>query len=75
MNLQTRNPLIVDVSCQECARHSTPECADCLVSYVIGGTPEHLSLSSSLAAAADVLVSEGLLPELKYRPGGLSSPH
>ncbi len=68
MRTPIQHPLSVNVSCEDCVRHSTPECADCLVSFVIGDAPEHLTLSTPLAAAAEVLVREGLVPQLKYRP-------
>jgi hypothetical protein len=75
MRVTTNHPLSVSVSCDDCVRHSTPECEDCLVSFVLGDTPDHLSLSEEMAVAASVLVSEGLLPELKYRPGGSLASH
>lgn len=57
----------LSISCTDCVRRSTPDCADCLVSYVLGGEPEALSLSTEMADVATLLSSQGMIPRLKYR--------
>lgn len=57
----------LSISCRECVRQSTPDCDDCLVSYVIGGAPAQLELTSSEADVAALLHAEGLVPRLRFR--------
>lgn len=57
----------ITISCEECVRRSTPDCSDCLVSFVLGGTPDELTLSGSDAEVFELFSAEGLVPTLKYR--------
>jgi hypothetical protein len=59
----------VSISCRECVRQSTPDCADCLVTHVVGGEPERLELGEDSLRAAELMVAEGLLPRLRFVPG------
>jgi len=56
----------LSISCSDCIRQSTPDCDDCLVSYVIGETPDQLTMTGSELAVAELLSSEGLVPSLKF---------
>lgn len=60
----------LSISCAECVRRSTPDCEDCLVTFVIGERPEELSLSPELADVAGLLSSQGLVPRLKFHRVG-----
>lgn len=66
----------LSISCTDCVRQSTPDCDDCLVSYVIGETPDQLTMTSAELEVAELLSSEGLVPSLKFtadtRTGGAS---
>lgn len=57
----------LSISCIDCVRRFTPDCEDCLVSFVLGDEPEGLSLSPQLADAAGLLSSHGMIPRLKFR--------
>ncbi len=56
----------LSVSCNDCVRRATPDCADCLVSYVLGQEPDGLELDGADAQIIDLFVSEGLVPRLKF---------
>jgi hypothetical protein len=60
------NEIELSVSCSDCVRRATPDCADCLVSYVLGDEPDSLQLDASDAQIIDLFVSEGLVPRLKF---------
>jgi hypothetical protein len=67
--------LELSISCHECVRRGTADCADCLVSHVLGEEPDTLELSVQSARVADLLVAEGLVPRLRFvslarGPGG-----
>jgi hypothetical protein len=57
----------LSISCTECVRRSTPDCEDCLVTFVLGDQPEELTLSPQLADAVGMLSSQGMIPRLKFR--------
>ena len=57
----------LSISCHECVRRATPDCADCLVSFVLGGPPEELVMSVKEAEIVELFTAEGLLPTLKFR--------
>lgn len=59
--------MAVSISCSSCVRRSTPDCSDCLVSFVLGGSPDELTLSESEAHVIKLFRAEGLVPELRYR--------
>jgi hypothetical protein len=56
----------LSISCNDCVRRATPDCADCLVSYVLGSEPDSLELTSQDAQIAELFVAEGLVPRLKF---------
>ncbi len=57
----------LSISCHGCVRRGTPDCADCLVSYVLGDEPETLELTSEAAKVVELFVNEGLVPRLRYQ--------
>ena len=57
----------VSISCRECVRQSTPDCADCLVSFVLGGDPEQLTMTAEDVGIVELLTSANLVPRLRYR--------
>ena len=57
----------ISISCECCVRRGTPDCTDCLVSFVVGSTPEEFTLTSDEAAVVRLLSREGLVPRLRYR--------
>jgi hypothetical protein len=58
----------LSISCHECVRRGTPDCSDCLVTFILGETLEELVLSASEAEVIELFTAEGLLPTLKYHP-------
>lgn len=56
----------LSISCTDCVRRSTPDCEDCLVTFVLGDLPEELTMSSEFADAAGLLSSQGMIPRLKF---------
>lgn len=62
----------LSISCHECVRRGTPDCADCLVSFVLGGPPEELVMSVEEAEVIELFTTEGLLPTLKFRRDSLA---
>jgi hypothetical protein len=56
----------LSISCTDCVRRSTPDCEDCLVTFVLGDEPEELTMSSELADVAVLLSSQGMIPRLKF---------
>lgn len=57
----------LSISCHECVRRGTPDCADCLVTFVLDDEPEVLVMSERDAEVIQMFTAEGLLPPLKYR--------
>lgn len=58
------------ISCHDCVRQSTPDCADCLVSFVLGGEPEQLTMSVEDVVIVELLTAAHLVPSLRYRSAG-----
>jgi hypothetical protein len=56
----------MSISCHDCVRHGTPDCGDCLVSFVLGEEPDTLAVSAHDAEVISLFTSEGLLPRLKF---------
>ncbi len=56
----------LSISCVDCVRRGTADCADCLVSHVLGEEPDTLELSAESAKLADLFVAEGLVPRLRF---------
>ena len=61
-----RRDIQMSISCRDCVRQSTPDCEDCLVSYVLGDTPDELTMTSDEVEITELLTSEGLLPRLRF---------
>jgi len=58
----------LSISCTNCVRRNTPDCSDCLVTFVLGDTPDELVLTSEEADVVELFTTQGLVPTLKYRP-------
>jgi hypothetical protein len=58
----------LSISCHDCVRRGTSDCADCLVTFVLGETPDEMVLSEDDADVVEMLTAEGLLPTLKFHP-------
>ena len=56
----------LSISCSDCVRCNTPDCADCLVSFVLGGEPEHLEMTTRDADVVELFTSQGMMPRLRY---------
>jgi hypothetical protein len=56
----------LSISCNDCVRRGTPDCSDCLVSFVLGETPDELVMTSREAEVVQLFTEEGLLPTLKF---------
>jgi hypothetical protein len=56
----------LSISCNDCVRRGTPDCSDCLVSFVLGGTPDELVMSADEAQVVELFTAEGLIPTLKF---------
>lgn len=56
----------LSISCADCVRRGTPDCQDCLVSYVLGGPPEALEMTSDDADVVALFTAQGMLPRLRY---------
>ena len=63
----------LSISCIDCVQRSTPECGDCLVSFVLGDEPEELTLSPQLAGVAGLLSSQGMIPQLRFQRAHVKS--
>ena len=61
-----RRDIQMSISCRDCVRQSTPDCEDCLVSYVLGDTPDQLTMTSDEVAITEMLTTEGLMPRLRF---------
>ena len=57
----------LSISCTDCVRRSTPDCSDCLVSFVLGREPSSLELTTEEADVAVLLNAQGLVPRLKFQ--------
>ncbi len=54
------------ISCSCCVRRGTPDCDDCLVSFVIDRHSDELQMEPDDMRAAQMLVAEGLVGPLRY---------
>lgn len=61
------NEIELSISCNECVRRGTPDCSDCLVSYVIGEKPDELSMTSEEADVVALFTTQGMMPRLKFQ--------
>jgi hypothetical protein len=58
----------LSISCRDCVRRGTPDCSDCLVTFVLGGEPDALNLTEDEAHVVQLFTAEGLVPTLKFHP-------
>jgi hypothetical protein len=58
----------LSISCRDCVRRGTPDCSDCLVTFVLGGEPDALNLTEDEAQVVQLFTAEGLVPTLKFHP-------
>jgi hypothetical protein len=61
------NEVELSISCHECVRRATPDCSDCLVTFILGEEPEELVMTAEEADVIQLFTAEGLVPTLKYR--------
>jgi hypothetical protein len=61
------NGIELSISCNDCVRRGTPDCADCLVSFVLGDVPDELVMTTSDADVVQLFTSQGMLPRLKFQ--------
>ena len=57
----------VSISCRDCVRQSTPDCADCLVSFVLGGDPDQLTMTAEDVSVVELLTAQRLVPRRRFR--------
>jgi len=55
------------ISCNDCVRRGTLDCADCLVSFVLGETPDELVMTSRDAEVVQLFTAQGMIPRLKFQ--------
>jgi hypothetical protein len=60
------NPLEVAISCTDCVRRNTPDCADCLVTFVEGSEPETLVLRAVDARVISLFHQQGMVPDIRF---------
>jgi hypothetical protein len=60
------NEIELSISCNDCIRRSTPDCSDCLVSFVIGETPDGLVMTPFDAEVVQLFTAQGMIPRLKF---------
>jgi len=56
----------LSISCNECVRRGTPDCSDCLVSFVLGEAPDELVMTSRDADVVQLFTAQGMIPRLKF---------
>lgn len=61
------NEIELSISCHECVRRGTPDCADCLVSFVLGEVPDELVMTADEADVVQLFTSQGMMPRLKFQ--------
>lgn len=61
------NGIELSISCNDCVRRGTPDCADCLVSFVLGDVPDELVMTTSDAEVVQLFTSQGMMPRLKFQ--------
>lgn len=63
---EMNNEIELSISCHDCVRRGTPDCADCLVTFVLGEEPDRLAMTPSDAEVVQLFTAEGMLPRLKF---------
>jgi hypothetical protein len=56
----------MSISCADCVRRGTPDCQDCLVTHVLGGTPDELVMTSDDVDVVQLFTAQGMLPRLRF---------
>ncbi len=56
------------IDCNDCVMQDTPACRDCVVSHVLHDISRPLALGDTEAGVLDLLMEEGLVPELRLVP-------
>jgi hypothetical protein len=56
----------MSISCADCVRRGTPDCQDCLVTYVLGDTPEELVMTAHDVDVVQLFTAQGMLPRLRF---------
>jgi hypothetical protein len=60
------NEIELSISCNDCIRRGTPDCSDCLVSFVIGETPHGLVMTPFDLEVVQLFTAQGMIPRLKF---------
>jgi len=55
------------ISCNDCVRRGTPDCADCLVSFVLGETPDELVMTARDVEVVQLFTAQGMMPRLRFQ--------
>jgi hypothetical protein len=55
------------ISCNDCVRRGTPDCADCLVSFVLGETPDELVMTTRDVEVVQLFTAQGMMPRLRFQ--------
>jgi hypothetical protein len=64
---QMTSDIELSISCNDCVRRGTPDCEDCLVSFVLGETPDELVMTARDAEVVQLFTSQGMMPRLKFQ--------
>lgn len=56
------------VDCEDCTARG-PACGDCIVTVLLGSSPQGVAWDDTERAAVDVLARSGLVPPLRLVPG------
>jgi hypothetical protein len=56
----------MSISCSDCVRRSTPDCQDCLVTHVLGETPDQLVMTADDVDVVQLFTAQGMLPRLRF---------
>ena len=60
------------IDCADCAHRDTPVCDDCVVSFIVGRSPEDaLVVDADEARAVRLLERAGLVPGVRHQASGL----
>ena len=60
------NEIEISISCTDCVRRGTPDCSDCLVSFVVGETPDSLEMTRREAQVVELFSAQGMIPRLRF---------
>lgn len=57
----------LSISCGDCVRRATPDCADCLVSFVLSDTPDELVMTAEDLDVVRLFTAQGMMPRLRFQ--------